>query len=136
MLRVVGEEEFEGDALVELDVARLDDDAHAAAAEDAVHTVFAGEDLARLGRHVVVRVRRGRVHGGVPIMASIPVQPQVPRAPGASVRVLLRRGDAVLFGGVGEGCRRWRRNVGRWGKRNVGRWGKRNVGRWGGGHRA
>ena len=42
----LGQEELERDLLVELDVVRGDDDAHAAGAEDALDAVLAREDVA------------------------------------------------------------------------------------------
>ena len=42
----LGEQELEGDPLVELDVAGRDDDPHAAGAEHALDAVLAGDDVA------------------------------------------------------------------------------------------
>ena len=68
-----GQQELERDALLELRVARRDDDAHAARAEHPLDLELAGEDLARLHwrragacRAVEARraYRRGRPHRG------------------------------------------------------------------------
>ena len=47
VLRVLGEEELQRDALVEGDVPRLDHEAHAALADDALDAVLPGEDRPR-----------------------------------------------------------------------------------------
>ena len=61
-----GQQELERDALIELRVARRDDDPHAAGAEHALDLELAGEDLARLHRRRA-RARRRRSRPAAPI---------------------------------------------------------------------
>ena len=65
--RGLRQEELERDALAELEVHRRDDDAHPAAAEDALDPVLAGEDVARsrsAGAFIGRRDTRHDVLGG------------------------------------------------------------------------
>jgi len=60
VLEGLGQEELERDLLIELEMVRRDDDAHATGPEDALDTVLSREDLARTHASLVVRVRHGQ----------------------------------------------------------------------------